>query len=141
MTVLQASSQSTVKNSKESAHLEASVLTKLIQNTPSIEVVILNACDTVRLGCDLQAAGVKHVVCWRGKVADVVAARFSSFFYQALNRTPGDYRKAFIQGEIAVRQLQHEKWQTGDQKPFGEPCYLCNSAAGDILPDEGTVLF
>ena len=40
--------------------------------------------------------------------------------------------------QIAVRQLQHVKGNAGDQKPFGEPCYLCNSAAGDILPDEGT---
>jgi hypothetical protein len=126
------------ENSKKPAHLEASILTKLIQNTPSIDVVILNACDTVRLGRDLKAAGVKHVVCWKGKVADVVAAKFSSFFYATLNLFPGDYRKAFIQGELSVKMLQHEKWKEGHQKPFGEPCYLCNSASGDILPDEGT---
>jgi hypothetical protein len=41
-------------------------------------------------------SGVKHVVCWKGKVADVVAAEFSSLFYQALNRNPSDDRKAFI---------------------------------------------
>ena len=126
------------ENSEKSAHVEASILKKLIQNTPSIDVVILNACDTVRLGRDLKAAGVKHVVCWKGKLADAVAAEFSSLFYQALNRNPCDYRKAFIQGEIAVRRLQHEKWHAGDQKPFGEPCYLCNSVVGHILPDEGT---
>ena len=125
------------ENSEKSAHVEASILKKLIQNTPSIDVVILNACDTVRLGRDLKAAGVKHVVCWKGKVADVVAAEFSSLFYQALNETPGDYLKAFIQGEIAVKRLQHEKWHAGDQKPFGEPCYLCNSAAGTDQTHKG----
>jgi hypothetical protein len=126
------------KNSKKSAHVEASILKELIQSTPSIEVVILNSCDTVCLGRDLKTAGVKHVVCWKGKLADAVAAEFSTLFYQTLNRNPSDYRKAFIQGEIAVRRLQHEKGHVGDQKPFGEPCYLCNSAAGDILPAEGT---
>ncbi len=125
------------ENSKELAHVEASILKELIQNT-SVEVVLLNACDTERLGHDLKAGGVKHVVCWRGKVADVVAAKFSSLFYKTLNLNPGDYRKAFTEGRRAVRMLQHQKWHAGDRKPFGEPCYLCNSAAGDILPDGGT---
>jgi hypothetical protein len=125
-------------NRKQPARVEASNLKEMIRNVPSIEFVVLNACDTELLGRDLKEDGVKHVVCWRGKVADVVAETFSSSFYQTLNDFPGDYCRAFAEGRVAVRLLQGEKLYAGDRMPFGEPCYLCDSAAHNMLPDEDT---
>ena len=92
--------------------VSAPTLAQLIQNVLSIQTGVLNACDTDVLARELAQRGLKHVVCWRAKVADAVAERFSQEFYKALNEYPGEYRMA----------------------------YLCHSSVdgrgGDILPDD-----
>ena len=64
-------------------------------------------------------------------------------FYKILSETPGDYRRAFIQGKLAARLLQTAKWADGSQKPFGLPCFLCRASYGEapctrssIMPTE-----
>ena len=122
------------------AKVSAPTLAQLIQNLSRIRMGVFNACDTEDLGRDLAQRGLKHVVCWRGKVADVVAERFSQEFYKTLNESPGEYRWAFEQGKLAARMLQDAKWNAGERRPSGSPCYLCHSSVasqgGDILPDD-----
>jgi hypothetical protein len=104
---------------------------------------VFNACDTEDLGRELAQRGLKHVVCWRGKVADAVAERFSQEFYKTLNESPGEYRRAFVEGKLAATMLQDARWNAGERRPSGSPCYLCHSSVdgqeGDILPDDEPV--
>ena len=84
-------------------------------------------------------------MCWRGKVADAVAERFSPGFYKTLNECPGEYRKAFVEGKLAATMLQDARWNAGERRPSGSPCYLCHSSVdgqgGDILPEDEPVSF
>ena len=57
------------------AKVHGSTLKQLIQNILSMQFGVLNACDTEDIGRELAQTGLKHVVCWRGPVADVVAER------------------------------------------------------------------
>ena len=110
-----------------------------------MQMGVLNACDTEDLGRELAQRGLKHVVCWRGKVADAVAERFSQEFYKTLNERPGEYRRAFEEGKLAATMLQDAKWNAGERRPSGSPCFLCHSSVdgqgGDILPDDEPVSF
>ena len=127
------------EDGRRPARIEASSLVQMIEAAQSLQVCLLNACDTESLGLELKRGGLKHVVCWRGPVADAVAHRFSQEFYQTLNEEPGQYRKAFCQGKLAAKALQDDRWDAGFQRPLGSPCYFCASpdagAQGDILPE------
>ena len=127
------------------AKVSAPTLAQLIQNVLSMQMGVLNACDTEDLGRELAQRGLKHVVCWRGKVADAVAERFSQEFYKTLNESPGEYRRAFVEGKLAATMLQDARWNAGERRPSGSPCYLCHSSVdgqgGDILPDDEPVSF
>ena len=126
------------EDGRRPARIEASSLVQMIEAAQSLQVCLLNACDTEILGLELKRGGLTHVVCWRGPVADAVAHRFSQEFYQTLNEEPGQYRKAFCQGKLAAKALQDDRWDAGFQRPLGSPCYFCASpdagAQGDILP-------
>jgi len=127
------------EDGRQPARINASSLAQMIEAAQSLEVCLLNACDTESLGLELERGGLKHVVCWRGPVADAVAHKFSQEFYQTLNEEPGNYRKAFCQGKLAAKVLQDERWDAGFQRPLGSPCYFCASpdagAQGHILPE------
>ena len=122
------------EDGKRPARIEASSLVQMVGAAESLQVCLLNACDTESLGCELRRGGLKHVVCWRGPVADAVAHRFSQEFYQTLNEEPGNYRKAFGQGKLAAKVLQDARWYAGDKRPLGLPCYL--GTEGDNLPED-----
>ena len=125
------------EDGKRPARVEADRLKDMLRSAPSIQVCLLNACVTENLGRQLRDGGVKNVVCWRGNVADCVAERFSQEFYKTLNETPGDFRKAFMQGKLASAMLQDDKYFDGERRPAGIACYLSfDSVARDILPNE-----
>jgi hypothetical protein len=121
------------EDGKRPARIEASSLVQMVGAAESLQVCLLNACDTESLGCELRRGGLKHVVCWRGPVADAVAHRFSQEFYRTLNEESGNYRKAFCQGKLAAKALQDERWYAGDKRPLGLPCYL---GMEDNLPED-----
>lgn len=77
-----------------------------------MECVVLNACSTEDMGRRLRADGLKHVVCWRGKVLDGAALEFSKTFYESLQLSAGAgctsippqaYTTAFKQACVALR--------------------------------------
>ena len=130
------------EDGKRPARVEADRLKDMLRSAPSIQVCLLNACATENLGHQLRNGGIKYVVCWRGNVADPVAERFSQEFYETLNETPGNFRKAFEQGKLASTILQDQRYYDGERRPTGAPCYLSfdnlsfDSVVGDLLPDK-----
>mmetsp|Transcript_50047 Transcript_50047/g.73508 ORF Transcript_50047/g.73508 Transcript_50047/m.73508 type:complete len:421 (+) Transcript_50047:739-2001(+) len=105
----------------------------MLESAPFIEVCLLNACDTEKHGRLFLVGGVKHVVCWRGKVADSVAMEFSKFFYTTLYETPGDYVAAFKQGMVRCSQWQFTQYYQGYRRPAGRPFFL--SRDGSVIED------
>ena len=127
------------EDGKRPAHVKVDRLQDMLRRAPSIQVCLFNACATEDLGRQLRDEGVKCVVvCWRGNVADLVAERFSEVFYETLNETPGNFRKAFEEGKLAATMLQEQRYFDGERWPVGAPCYFsCESVSGaDILPDK-----
>eukprot|EP00802_Teleaulax_amphioxeia_P001956 Tamp_01958.p1 GENE.Tamp_01958~~Tamp_01958.p1 ORF type:complete len:1448 (+),score=382.62 Tamp_01958:367-4344(+) len=62
-----------------------------------IACFFLNACCTLATGLELQAVGVRVVVCWQTPVTDAAARDFATRFYELSFRAPGQYAKAFAQ--------------------------------------------
>ena len=62
----------------------------------TIELVVLNWCESKRWAKEFLKYGVKNVVCWQNSADDSKAIKFSSCFFTALGKTlPRDYNKAF----------------------------------------------
>ena len=86
--------------------VSAGRLKDMLKLAYSIYFCILNACSTEEIGCQILGESVKHVMCWKGKVHDDVAKKFSQEFHTVLNETPGNYRRAFEQGKVFANNLQ-----------------------------------
>ena len=62
------------------------VVTAVAAHAPTLRLVLLNGCDSLRLGEALVAAGVGHAVCWEGRLDAEAALEFSVSFARALAR-------------------------------------------------------
>jgi len=62
------------------------VVTAVAAHAPTLRLVLLNGCDSLRLGEALVAAGVAHAVCWEGRLDAEAALEFSVSFARALAR-------------------------------------------------------
>lgn len=71
----------------------------------SLELVVLNGCESLELGKMCREAGVPVVVCWETEVADEAAYLFARGFFGALGqggRAPDGYAHAFKAGVEAI---------------------------------------
>ena len=105
----------------------------------TIECVVLNACETEKMGKALRTAGVWHVVCWRSEVEDSTANQFAQNFYKSLDQNK-DYKPAF---EHAVaRTCSGQGGARVPQKHLrtGAVDYVCLlSCDGDVFPNTGCI--
>jgi len=74
------------------------VATAVAAHAPTLRLVLLNGCDSLRLGEALVEAGVAHAVCWEGRLDAEAALEFSVSFARALVRVRGRVR-----GRVRVR--------------------------------------
>ena len=76
-------------------------------SSSGIELVVLNGCESEKLGRACRDHKVPYVVCWRTMVSDEAAYLFARGFFRALGssgRLHDDYRRAFDAGKSAVTQ-------------------------------------
>jgi len=93
-----------------------------LQKGGTVECVVLNACSTEKLGRELRAVGVPHVVCWQTEVQDTTAASFAREFYKSLDRQNPvhgtDYLVAFLQAAARMSNRCPEKKSQAGTKPW-----------------------
>jgi hypothetical protein len=109
----------------------------------TVECVVLNACESEEMAKRLRKYGVPHVICWRSKVRDVTAMRFSETFYKALDcqgDNSRDYKRAFEQAAQPARMRSSES-PGAERKPAkyavrGAVDFICLlSKDGDVFPE------
>jgi len=110
------------------------------QKRGTVECVVLNACTTEKLGSELRAVGVPHVVCWQTEVNDTTAAFFAREFYKSLdgqNPVHGtDYLDAFLQAAARMSNRGPQNKSQAGTKPWRPNLdFICLlSKDGDHFP-------
>ena len=94
----------------------------------SVELVFLDACNTVVLGKKLRGEGVPYVVCWQGEVDDQESISFSAAFYQHVIYNATEYGVAF---KMACGDMDNTRMRAPSGVAFlANPCLLWADKAG-----------
>ena len=97
----------------------------------SLELVVLNGCDSLALGKAIHAEGVPIVVCWSTKVLDHGARIFSTVFFEHVAGGESA-REAFENAKLAV-ELCTKDWKGREKTPI-TPVYTLADPAADRRP-------
>ena len=109
-----------------------------------IECVVLNACETEKMGKILRTAGVRHIVCWRSEVEDGTANQFALDFYKSLDQQDlsqtKDYAHAFRQAVARMSAGEGDTRAAQKHLAAGAVDYVCLlSQDGDAFPNTGRI--
>jgi len=124
------------REGRESEHLKASAMVGSMKGAVqrgAVVCVVLNACDSLSLGERLYTeAGVPHVVCWKGGVADDLATDFAVTFWESLDVFPEDIRGAVQKCKTKLLMAKQSAFAEGSSVSRVRLCLL--STEGDDLP-------
>ena len=120
------------------------IKTEAAGNGGTIELAVLGACETEKMGRALRKAGVPHVVCWRSEVQDATAKHFVICFYQCLDQQDvahRDYALAFKQAVARMKSGEGATRAGAKHLAAGAVDYVCFlSESGDQFPPTGRIL-